>query len=379
MKSLRFLDRRVSSLALAAIMLLGLASPVFMTSTVDAAQLTSRSIQLSSSAANDTAVAYTVNFTPVSTAGAVMIMFCNDSPIPGQTCTAPSGFDASSGITSNGGTIETSIGNNIIKYTKASMSSAQSITFTGIHNPTSATTSSVGFYARLVTYANNTYGGYSSPTSIGTTIDSGGVAMAITDPVQINAAVRETMTFCVSAAAPTANCGGTTTPNLTLGHGSPKALDATATDTAVAYAQISTNASSGAVVNMKINNTCGGLVRQGLTNVCDIAPVATGHSPISFGAAAKFGLNVGAGSAVGSGTGTTAAATNYATASEYGMNWVSGNATGVGSTYGDTIFDTSSTAINNINVPLTFAATVTNTTPAGLYQANLNMIATGTY
>jgi hypothetical protein len=378
MKSRRFLDSRVGYLAAAVITLLGLATPALMTSTVSAAQLTNRSIQLSSANANDTNVSYKVGFTPGSSAGAVMITFCSDSPIPGQTCTAPSGFTAASAATTNGGTIETSIAANIIKYTKAGMSTAQSIDFTGIHNPTSANTSSVGFYARIVTYADNTYGGYTSPTAIGTAIDNGGVAMSINNPIQISAAVRETMTFCVSKAAPTADCTGTDTPSLTLGNGTPAALDAQHTDTAGAYTQISTNALSGAVVNMKIDNTCGGLVRVGASNVCDIAPVATGHSPITAGSAAKFGLNVGAGAAVGTGSGSVTAATNYATASEYGMNWVSGNATGVGSTYGDTIYSTAA-AINNINVPLTFAATVTNTTPAGLYKANLSLIATGTY
>jgi hypothetical protein len=61
------------------------------------------------------------------------------------------------------------------------------------------------------------------------------------------------------------------------------------------------------------------------------------------------------------------------------MNYVSGDATGVTSTYGDPILNTAGAPANNQNMPLTFAASINNNTPAGDYSATLGLIASGTY
>jgi len=385
MKKIQFFDRRAVSMTLALAMLLGIVAPVLAPISVSAGIVTDRQITLSDSAAGATGVDYELVFTAPSTAGAVVVDFCNDSPIIGQTCTAPTGLDITSATSDPAGVTDSA---NSLFLTTSISAGVNTITFSGITNPTSATTSSTGFYARVLTYTDGTVAAaqHTAPATPGTYIDGGGIAMAITNPIEVSAAVRETMTFCVSAAAPTQNCAGTSAPSLKLGHGSPEALDATATDVVDAYTQISTNAATGAIVKMKIGNECGGLSR-GDPALCDIAPQTT-KGVITAGASAKFGLNVGA--AVGaSGAGTPSGAitradpydgtTGDATTTQFGLDWVSGNATGVGSDYGSTIYDTNDEPINNQNVPLKFGATVTSTTAAGLYRAQLSLIATGKY
>src|SRR5207253_6707050 len=59
-------------------------------------QLTTRSIQLSSSAVGVSAnTSYLVTFTPTTAAQNVRIDFCSNSPLYTDTCTAPTGMDAS--------------------------------------------------------------------------------------------------------------------------------------------------------------------------------------------------------------------------------------------------------------------------------------------
>lgn len=361
-------------------LLLALVVPGVFPAFASAAQLQSRSMELSTSGAGATNVKYTLGLTTQDgDATSVVIDFCNDSPIIGQVCTAPVGFDASS-VASADGAVTGSTASTIKFVPTTPLSGAATVEFTGITNPTSATTLATGFYARVTTYADNDFGNtsgtaYSGPQAVGTTVDDGGIAMAITPDIAVTAAVRETMTFCVSGTAPTKDCGGTDSPSLSLGHGTPKALDSSAVDTATNYAQISTNASSGAVVRMSNSNVCGGLHRAGaLASVCDIAAVGTAAA-IANGEA-KFGLNVGDGTIVASsgGTGDTTADADYSGSSLYGM--VTANVT---SDYGDEIFNTGGAPINNVNVPLTFAAGASNTTPAGLYSATINLVATGTY
>jgi hypothetical protein len=60
------------------------------------------------------------------------------------------------------------------------------------------------------------------------------------------------------------------------------------------------------------------------------------------------------------------------------MNFVDGT-TGVTSTYGDSLLDTANLPVNNKNVQITFGASVSNLTPAGLYSADLSLIATGKF
>jgi hypothetical protein len=218
---------------------------------------------------------------------------------------------------------------------------------------------------------------YTNISSIGTPIDTGGFALNTVNPINVKATVRETLVFCVSKSAPAAGCTSLTTPNLVLGHGSPLALDYGQQDTDTAVSQISTNAASGATVNMKIDNACGGLSRDGGTT-CNIAPQG-GTAAADLAGTGKVGFKVSTpGSGVSPTSGTTVAASPYNTAN-YALNWVSGNATGIGSTYGDQVFTTSGAPAANMNNTITFSASASTATPAGSYSANFYLNAVGTF
>jgi hypothetical protein len=217
------------------------------------------------------------------------------------------------------------------------------------------------------------------------------VAIGITQGMGVNAYVLESMTFCVSGAkdpdstttyiAPTAGCTGVHSPSLKLGEtvGTTVALDASAISTGTDYAQLSTNAASGAIVSLKSNRAgCGGLVRAGATN-CDIKPTTTA-SGITAGNA-FFGLTVGSTSSTTDGvaSGTIQPSGSYGSAYYLDYDTDNSDATGVTSSYGSQVLDTDGAPVSNKYVPVTFGASVNNTTPAGSYSAQLSMIATGTY
>jgi hypothetical protein len=384
MKIQRLLDSRVGSLAMATFMLVGLASPAFLTSPVSADQVTDRQIQMSSTSPSATNVSYAVTFTPKASGTTVVVEFCAASPVITEACTAPAGFSTAS-ATATGGTIAAGFSGSTasVKVTPTAALVAdtpKSFTITNVTNPNTVTT----FYARIITYTDATQSnGHTALGTYGTHVDDGGIALHTTNPFQVSAVIRETMNFCVSdgaAADPAAGCTSLTTPSVVLGHGSPAALDASATDTDSVTTQLSTNASSGAIVYLKNNNICGGLFRAGATaGTCDIPPVGSSTDAIAFGTA-KFGMKVsGLGNASGGSTptGTLVAETNYG-GSNYGMNW-SGNSTGVSSTYGDAIYNSANAPVSNKNIDLTFAATASPNTPAGSYSATMNLIAVGKF
>ncbi|HSX31450.1 MAG TPA: hypothetical protein VLE99_06040 [Candidatus Saccharimonadales bacterium] len=403
MKSLRFLDRRAGYSLGALGLLLGMVAPSVLPAFASAAQLSSRSVEMGSSAVSAT-TDYTVKFTTTAAMDALILEFCDDSPIPGQTCTAPTGFDlTSTSLTGAGSDSGSSINapgtaaNRLEIYDTQASSFSSTLILHNVVNPSyvTDTTAHHGFYARIITYDTTAHAdAYSSPT-VGTGAeDTGGAAMAITNTIGVTATVRETMTFCVAgnvsmnASGPSGNCGvdanggsatglDTTHINLTLGHGTPAALDAGTVDTASDWAQLSTNASSGATVRMTNTNsgTCNGLFRTGASS-CEIAGI--GAAAALNAGSGKFGLLLGSSTSAPFSVATPTGAINplapYTGASgNYGMG------SNVTTTYGDPIFDTSSAPISNKNVKLTFAATAAPTTPAGIYNATMNLIATGIY
>jgi hypothetical protein len=332
-----------------------------------------RSIELSNSQINATGVSYKVQFTTASSIKSVVIDFCTESPLYADTCSAVSGFTAvSAGFTAGTGTAGWSItpGADHVDVHGAAATGTVSFTLTNITNPNT----NGAFYARIYDYTANP-DDYTSTSSPGTVADFGGIALTTSTAIGLTAKVQEELTFCVAGLAITNNCAnaGGNPPNLTIGHGSPTLiLDSTAVDTAPAYMQTSTNAQNGIIVRMKNSNSCGGLSNDGGTT-CNIAPVGSTAATINPGTA-EFGLNVASSSG---GIGTESPAAPYSTAGEYGMDNTSAP-DNVTSTYGSEIAFTSG-AVSNVNNTLTFAATAANTTAAGIYTANMDLIATGTF
>ena len=334
---------------------------------------TSRSIEMSNSQVNATGVSYKVQFTTASSIQSVVIDFCTESPLYADTCTPINGFTAASaGFTAGTGTGGWSITSTAdhVDVHGAAATGTVSFTLTNITNPNT----NGAFYARIYDYTANP-DDYVSTGSPGTVADFGGIALSTSTAVGLTAKVQEELTFCVAGLAITNACAnaGANPPNLTIGHGSPTLiLDSTAVDTAAAYMQTSTNAQSGVIVRMKNSNACGGLSNDGGTT-CNIAAVGATSTAISPGSA-EFGLNVA--SSTG-GVGTESPAAPYSTVGQYGMDNTSAP-DNITTTYGSEIAFTTG-AVSNVNNTLTFAATAANTTAAGIYTANMDLIATGTF
>lgn len=389
MNRVHVFNRQTKAIALLAVLLVA----TLVSTLASAATITARSIELSSSSKAATGVSYKVDFTAVGSATGFVIDFCSNTPLLGQACTPPPGLSVTAATTSDATKDGTNTTANKFVGTKAISAGAQTITLAGVTNPTAAGT----IYARIVTFNSNGQENYNSTTTGASNpgpnvVDDGGVAIAITDTVAVSGAVLESLTFCLSGAAIPKDCdtgnGGAalTAPVLVLGEntGGVVALNAQNVSTGTVNTQISTNAVSGAVIRLKSSaSDCGGLVRAGAasnTAGCGIAPAL--NTGISAGQA-KFGVRTGA--VTDSATVTDASGTLQAVSGSnyndttYVLNYAAGNATGITSVFGDPFLDTNNAPINNKNMALTFGASVSNNTPAGLYSANLSMIATGKF
>lgn len=381
MKSLRIFDGHLRYAVLAVTLVFAAVVPAF----ASAEQLTSRSVALSSSSKAATGVNYTIGFTADSAAGAAVVQFCSNSPLIGEFCDTPAGFTAAGATAGTGTTSVDDASASTVKITKTITAGAMSFEIGGITNPSAAGT----IYARILTYtdaaAAATYSVDDSTTStLGSPIDQGSAALAITDTVGVSAAVRESLIFCVSgegagATNPiTASCGGTlVAPVLTLGNEVETdvfALDSSSVYTGDIYTQISTNAIGGAVVSLKSSTTgCGGLALNG-TGACNIP--AAGAAGNVVAATAGFGVKTGA---TNTDTDGTIQAVGSYDNTNYRLNWVTGDASGVTGPYGDPILDTDGDPASNKDMKLTFGATASNNTPAGKYSADISLIATGTF
>ena len=390
MRSFRIFGRRVGSIVAALALVVATAVPGL----VSAAQLNERSIELSSASAGATAVTYKVDFTPVANAGAFVIDFCTNTPLYGEDCTAPGGLtvvsatSATTDFTNVEALSADSDANTLRVVGTMTADDPVSVEIANITNPSAAGT----MYARIVTFDTeaNAEDYVSNPVEPAVNdgmVDDGGVAVSIRPTIAVSGAVLETMTFCVSAAEPTQNCGGVTAPVLALGRDVGNGV--IALDTVVSegtlYTQISTNATGGAVINLKSGAVgCGGLIRAGSASAaegCGITPALA--AGVADGEA-KFGVKTATAAGVGGNSNGTlrpydSGSGAYYSNSTYKLRYVSGDNDGVTSTYGDPFLDTNGDPANNMNMQLTFGAAISNSTPAGKYSADLSMIATGKF
>lgn len=377
------LRRKATTLA-AIVTALVTAGAVALPSLASADQVQSRSITISDSTPSATGVKYKVAFTTgaTGTTQGIVLDFCGDTPIIGAACDTTSSpttglpsFTAASAtlgsVTNMTGWSVSSATTTTVKLTSStSIAAGTAVTFelNGITNMNVARS----FYARVYTYASATPD-YVSATSVGTKKDYGGFALSTANNISVSATVMETLTFCASglvgAAAPT-DCSAPTAPTVVLGTGTPQTIDANAVydnsaGNSRSYMVLSTNASKGAAVSMKSNWTCNGLSSDNGTT-CGI-PGAAGAI---VAGTAGFGMKVGTGT--GS-VGTLAPAGSYS-ATTFHMG-----STGTATTYGDTIANTNNLPCSNMVSQLTFGATASLTTPAGIYSTNEDLIATGTF
>jgi hypothetical protein len=249
---------------------------LFYSPRAHAAQVTSRYIELSSSAASATDVIYSVGFTAGSThtIQGIVIQFCSNSPLVNTSCTAPAGFninEAGLAVANQAGisgfTIDASTNTNTLVIVNGGGSAVTAgvtaITFDlgstgltdGVTNPSATNTT---YYARIVTYTTTAGATNYVDTDIDNDAtvnagvphsDDGGVALSTANQITLTAKVQETLTFCVYTGA---NCaaGGSA---VALGDPSTGVLANTAlvyTDNTSKF-DLATNASAGAIVRMK--------------------------------------------------------------------------------------------------------------------------------
>lgn len=321
MKALRHLTHRIGLTAVAfGFVALLLAASFGAAPKADAAQITSRSLMMSSSAIgsvttgaagsglNGQKAKYTFTFTPTTASiGSLSIMFCT-SPIPvAATCTTPTGFTAanvasiqsssglsgtfsldtttanpsnSQGVCNGGGTTRTNC--TLLKWTAGAAQAGTPVTlvFGGgasdyITNPTTTGT----FYARIATY---------SDTAYTTLVDNGSVANSTATQITVTAKVQETLNFSVGATpvAPGSTCASfADSGNITLGDPVNGALDFTQAYDNHSYFRISTNAGVGTQVYYS-----GDTLKSGANSIASIGESAAGTS--STPGTSQFGLAI---------------------------------------------------------------------------------------
>lgn len=358
---------------------------VLMPALAGAEQVTQRSIELSSSSEAAQNVSYALNFTAPNAADALVIDFCAESPTVGNpTCTTPAGFTAASAVVAaeTPGFTATAVDANTVRIVGDVIAGANTIQLNSINNPTV----SGAFYARIVTYETAALAADHAITAdTPGVLDTGGLAISITPTIGVSGAVLESLTFCVSSQAINPNCGlqPDSAPVVELGEtvGDTKALIATALSEGSIWTQLSTNAATGAVVRVKSDAlNCGGLMRAGAPTACDIGPAL--DDGVAVGQA-RFGIKTADAIDAPSATDATGVIRPYDgslyNTSTFALNYVAGNASGVTSTFGDPFLDTNNLPVNNRNMQITFGASVGNNTPAGLYSADLSLIATGKF
>jgi hypothetical protein len=302
MTKIRELMRRSSLMAVAFALMAGwvVTDALILMPHASAAQITDRKLTLTSSAngnittgaalsgTNGAQTRHTFDFTlgTTGTVGSIELEYCT-TPLPGTTCTAPTGLDVSTvstvgGTSASGWSLGTLTANRLrITHTPGSMSGALNFAFgTGsgggtdyIKNPTTDNTT---FFVRITTFSDAAYT---------TAVDQGTVANATADQIDITAKVQETLNFSVGSTytAPTASCVALTNANLPLGDPAEGVLDFTQAYDAHSYFRVSTNANGGTVVYYS-----GDTLKNGANTITAIGTTATASAP----GTQQFGLAV---------------------------------------------------------------------------------------
>jgi hypothetical protein len=355
-----------------------------------AAQVQTRSIKMSNStnSASTATTTYTVTATVATTSASmkgVVLDFCANSPIVGDSCTAPTGFTISGSpsvttggvLTASGWTAASTLGVNTLHLSNATgvatTGGSSVITFdiTNVQNPTSA----VGtFYARIYTY-NATAGatGFTSHTNpdVGAVhVDDGGFAMSTANQVTITAKVQETLLFCVYTSG--ANCAGGTVAGMVLGDAfgvlsstTTNYLTSTnATTPLTAKLGVASNATTGVTVRAKASGT----LTSGANTIA-----STGNTCTADSAAAgtdQFGLFITAGA------GQTDV--SYGTVAGCSSSIHAFNTSNLTSTYGDSVLTTPGPT-TEAAATIDFMGKAKTTTKSGVYTSTFTFIATGIY
>lgn len=349
--------RRISQATarlLVGVLLVGMAFQPFGAS---ASQITSRSVAKGTSqGATSTSYNFTFTLPTSTTVKSIDFLFCTTAS---GTCTTPSGLTSTTaalngspanlgsagswtvGGTPTNGRVQISNGSNT-----GSPSAGSTVNFNTITNPT-LSGNGLTYYIRITSY---------SDASWTTALDTGTVATAVTNQIQVTASVDETLDFCTFQTGST--CGGGTGTTVALG-----TLSSSAATTGTSKIVAGTNANSGYTVQYT-----GATLTSGSNTIA--ATGTTGAS--STTGSAQFGINVanntsptvGAAPSGGSGAG----ATNYATANTF--SYVASTLTQIAQAAG---------ATNDTLYTVSYLANIPASQAAGSYATTLTYICTATF
>lgn len=397
---------RPASLAVAALLFSASLVPLLSRQSVSAYGLvTSREIKMSSSAAGATDATYDVSFATATAAslGGMVIDFCANSPIVGDTCTAPTGFNTNdaalvlanqSGVTDWAVDVADSTANQLT-FTRTAAAVAAGVTISldlggagasdGITNPTTANQT---FYARILTFTTAAGAQAYTSTAPGAEpplVDAGGIALSTASQITVTAKVQERLTFCVyTSAANYADCSAVSGSAVTLGDTNGVLSDAGPFVDKNAKYNVSTNASSNVTIRAK-----GATLTSGSFTISQIGATAAA----SAAGTEQFGIctyrDTGGGSAGLTPAGPYDDGNCSATTQTAGTATPGGAGTALfaydtstagdnlTTTFGDTIA-TKTPGAQSTGV-LVFIGNISTTTEPGIYTATLTFIATGNY
>jgi hypothetical protein len=338
--------------AIAAILLVTL-----LPSVASAAQITGRSVLLSTSspAASAATTTYSFAFTVPTTGTPIKSVSLTACTTAIGACVTPTGFlNSTSTLASQptglgaaaGWTVDTTTAGSLRLIDAANAtnpSGSQAIVFGNVQNPTTAT--GVSFYIRVATFSVVTYSG---------ALDTGTVGASTANLIVVNADVAESLTFSTGLSGGSCAAVAASGSTVTL---SANPLSSGSTSTGVAAVCASTNASSGYTVQYAATQ-----FTNGLTNL------TLGSNSTSTAGTEMFGFNIPAASVVGPGTATSSNAA-YNTAAQYtflGSGAYSSLITVAGPT--------------NYNVAtLNFVGNISNTSKPGHYVTTMTFVCTGLF
>lgn len=378
------------------ILLMAILMPLLLGSNrAEAALLGNRELKMSSSAngsiadGQDVTYEFHFDYTSTTNIASVEFDFCSESPIVGDTCTGPTGFDVNEGAgltlanetNETGYSIHANTDTNTICITRTpeavTAATDSEYEFTGIDNPENTNTT---FYVRLQTFA--------STDCTGSSTDEGGIAVSTAEQIILTAKVQEELTFCIYESGN--SCGSPGNPDqFTIGGGANNNIlsSTVAYHNADGRFDASTNANGGLTIRMTGETLC----KSSTVADCDDTPVgsevidAIGSTATASSAGTEqFGMCV-----ITSGGSVTPTAPyndancgddvttgTYTGSSTFAFD--DNSTTGTNETYGDTIASSTATSTTTTGT-LNFLANVDTTTEPGTYTATLTFIATGVF
>ncbi len=319
-----------------------------------AATFPKRSVQLGSIVAGDTS-SYKFAFivtTPGAQVGSIRFQFCDDTPLVGQPCNPPTGFDASgavlvdqqnnAGFTIGAGTNANTI---VIGRTPAIASIGMSTyDFSDIVNPASSGT----YFVRVETFGSN--------NATGPHVDYGGLAFAMTEQVTISAEVPPFLLFCNGVTITGFDCTTATGDYINFGE-----FSTSSPRTGTTQMLLATNADGGYSVTVQGTTMLSGVNSIPALNVNDVSRPGTSQ----FGINLRNNSDPNVGSDV-AGPGVASPRPNYAIQNRY--RFVSGE---------QIAFSTTSDDYRKYTV--TYLVNIANGQPAGIYVSTLTYTALATF